>query len=106
MVDPIAIETDMSTAAPATITDQALPDSTIDSHPCKASQQTAILPDGTTAVTRIYRATDLSGMTIRTESESTGNGKHLRVTTERLDIQTGVLQTVFDLPAGFRKKSG
>jgi hypothetical protein len=104
-VDPVAIESDMSPgAAAANVTDQPLPDASIDNHPCKVSERRVILPDGTTEITRTYKAKDLSGMTIRTESESDGKGRHLRVVTEWRDIQTAVLQAVFDLPTGFRKR--
>jgi hypothetical protein len=105
LVDPIVIESDMSPAAAPTIADQPLPDATIDNHPCKAYERRVILPDGATEVTRTYIATDLSGMPIRTESESDVSGKHLRVVTERRDVQTSAPHTVFDLPAGFRKRN-
>jgi len=106
LVDPVAIESDMSPAsAPATLTNVALPDESVDHHPCKVAERRAVLSDGTTEVTRTYRATDLSGMIVRTESESVGKSGRLRVITERLDIQTEVPQTVFEIPAGFRRTS-
>jgi hypothetical protein len=104
-VDPAAIESEMSPApTPANITSMALPDATVDNHPCRVSGQRATFPDGTAEVTKTYRATDLSALIIRTESESDGRSGRLRVVTEIRDIQTGVVQGVFDVPNGFRRK--
>src|SRR5262245_34210527 len=105
-LDPIRIENDLSLSAPPEgVSNIALPNATIDNHPCKAFERRAIIPGGTTEITRTYKATDLSGMTIRTESESDGNGGQLRVITERRDIQIGVSPALFDIPAGFSRKA-
>src|SRR5262249_38995313 len=73
-LDPIRIENDLSLSAPPeSVSNIALPNATIDNHPCKAFERRAIIPGGTTEITRTYKAIDLSGMTIRTESESDGN---------------------------------
>jgi hypothetical protein len=105
-LDPIAIESDLSPSAlPGGISNIALPDATIDNHPCKAFERRAVLPSGTTEITRTYKAIDLSGMTIRIESESDGKGGHFRVITERRDIQIGVSPALFDIAAGLRRKA-
>jgi hypothetical protein len=105
-VDPVAIEGDVSAAAaPVSSNNLALPDASIDNHPCKVFERRLTLPDGATEVTRTFRATDLSGLAIRTESESNGTLGHLRVVTERREVQANVPQTVFDVPAAFRRKN-
>src|SRR5215467_8595494 len=89
LVDPIAIESDLSPAKTTAnnITDLTLPDAKVDGHPCRVSERRAINSDGTTEIVRDYRATDLEGLSIKTESESEGKNGRVRVVTERQDIQ-------------------
>ena len=106
LVDPIAIESDLSPATTTAdnITDLALPDAKVDGHPCRVTERRAITSDGTTEIVRTYKATDLEGLSIKTESESEGKNGRVRVVTETQDIQRGVPQSAFDVPSGFRRK--
>jgi hypothetical protein len=105
VVDPVAIDSDLSpAAAPDSITNLAQRDVTVDTHPCRLSERRATLSDGSTEITRIYKATDLSGLEIKTESESEGKNGGVRVVTQKLDIRLDVPQTLFDIPAGFKQK--
>jgi hypothetical protein len=106
LVDPIAIESDLSPATTTAdnITDLALPDAKVDGHPCRVTERRAITSDGTTEIIRTYKATDLEGLSIKTESESEGKNGRVRVVTETRDIQRSVPQSAFDVPSGFRRK--
>jgi len=104
LVDPVRIETDLSPADLPQTADVDLPDAMIDSHPCKVHQRRVVLSDGTTEVTNTYRAVDLLGMVIRTESESDGKGGHLRIVTDKREIHIGLPQAAFDIPAGFTRR--
>jgi hypothetical protein len=105
-VDPVTLENDASPGTdPDRLTTLALPDATVDSHPCRVSERRAILSDGTTEITRTYKATDLAGLPIRTESESEGKSGRVRVVTEKLDINVDVPQALFDIPVGFKRKA-
>lgn len=106
LVDPIAIESDLSPATTTAdnITELALPDAKVDGHPCRVTERRAVTSDGTTEIVRTYKATDLEGLSIKTESESEGKNGRVRVVTETQDIQRGVPQSAFDVPSGFRRK--
>jgi hypothetical protein len=108
LVDPIAIESDLSPAATTAnnVTDLAQPDATVDGHPCRVTERRAIMADGTTEITRTFKATDLEGLSIKTESESEGKNGRVRVVTETRDIQRSVPQGAFDVPSGFKRRPG
>jgi hypothetical protein len=84
-------------------TDSQLPDQTIEGHLCKVWERRASFPDGHTEVTRTFRASDLSGLAIRIETESIDGGRKVRATTERRDVRTSVSPDEFAIPPGFRR---
>jgi len=106
LVDPIAIESDLSPVKTTanSIIDLTLPDAKVDGHPCRVSERRAINSDGTTEILRDYKATDLEGLSIKTESESEGRNGRVRVVTEKHDIQPGVSQEAFEVPSGLKRK--
>ena len=100
-VDPDELERAFSDApSPASVTTRALPDQTIDNHPCKVFEQRASFNDGHIEITRVFHATEFHGLAIRIESESEGG---LLVITERRDVKTNVSPGEFVIPAGFKK---
>ena len=103
-LDPESVERDVgaSSVAPEAQT-KGLPDQTIDGHPCTVWLKQASFPDGRTEVTTTYRATDLAGLAIRIENESTSASGTIKITTERKDIQKKVSPDEFEVPAGFKK---
>jgi hypothetical protein len=104
-VDPIAIERDLSPPATTSNTNLTLPDAKVDGHSCRVSERRAIISDGTTEITRTYKASDLAGLPIRIESESEGKNGRVRVVTENRDIQLDVPPTLFDIPGGFKRRA-
>jgi hypothetical protein len=86
--------------SPARITTRALPDQTIENHPCKVFEQRASFEDGRTEITRVFQATDFHDLAVRIESESEGGP---RVVTERRDLKASVSPGEFVVPAGFKR---
>jgi hypothetical protein len=89
--------------APTQATDSQLPDQTVEGHLCKVWERRATFPDGHTEVTRTFRASDLSRLAIRIETESIDGGRNVRVTTERRDVRTSVSPDEFAIPPGFKR---
>ena len=85
---------------PASVVTLALADQTIENHPCRVFEQRASFPEGHVEITRVFRALDLRGLAIRTESESEGG---VKVITERRDVKTEVSPEEFALPPAFKK---
>jgi hypothetical protein len=103
-VDPEGIERDVgATSVESEALTKGLPDQSIDGHPCTVLLKQATFPDGTTEVTRMFRATDLAGLAIRIENESTSASGKVKITTERKDIQKKISPDEFEVPAGFKK---
>jgi hypothetical protein len=103
-LDPESVERDVGASSVASeVQTKGLPDQTIDGHPCAVWLKHASFPDGRTEVTMTYRATDLAGLAIRIENESTSSSGTIKITTERKDIQKKVSPDEFEVPAGFKK---
>jgi hypothetical protein len=103
-LDPESVERDVGASSVASeVQTKGLPDQTIDGHPCAVWLKHASFPDGRTEVTMTYRATDLAGLAIRIENESTSSSGTVKITTERKDIQKKVSPDEFEVPAGFKK---
>jgi hypothetical protein len=103
-VDPEGIERDVgATSVGSEALTMGLPDQTIDGHPCAVWLRRYSFPDGRAEMTRTYRATDLAGLAIKVENESTSASGTVRITTERKDIQKKVSPDEFEVPAGFKK---
>jgi hypothetical protein len=103
-LDPEGIERDVgANSVGSEAQTKGLPDQTFDGHPCTVWLKQSSFPDGRTEVTTTYRATDLAGLAIRIENESTSASGTIKITTERKDIQKKVSSDEFEVPAGFKK---
>lgn len=87
--------------SPDRVETRILPISEIGGHSCKVYEQRATFPDGHTEITRMFRARDLGGLALRTESES--EPPSVRVITERNDVSLEVTPDAFTVPASFKK---
>jgi len=89
--------------APTQGSDSQLPGQTVEGHLCKVWEHRVSFPEGHSEVTRTFRASDLSGLAIRIETESIDGGRNVRVTTERRDVRTKVSPDEFAVPPGFNR---
>ncbi len=87
--------------SPDRVETRMLPISEIGGHSCKVYEQRATFPDGHTEITRTFRARDLGGLALRTESEA--QPASVRIITERKDVSLEVAPDVFTVPANFKK---
>jgi hypothetical protein len=91
--------------SPDRVETRMLPIAEIGGHSCKVYEQRAIFPDGHIEITRTFRARDLGGLALRTESES--QPASVRIITERkdvsLDVRLDVAPDAFTVPANFKK---
>jgi hypothetical protein len=72
----------------------------IENHPCKVFEQRATFENGHVEINRLFRASDLSDLTIRIETDSESGA---RVITERRDVKMAVSPDEFVVPQGFKK---
>jgi hypothetical protein len=88
---------------PTGLENRALPDEYVANQLCKVAETRAGFTDGRTEVTRIFRAQNLSGLAIKTESETSSSTQRVRVVTEWRDIKLEVSPDDFVVPANFKK---
>lgn len=102
--DPDAIDRAMDNAPPpVSVETRMLPDRAIGGHTCQVVEKRASFADGHAEVTTTYRARDLGGLAVRTETETTGGPQSVKVITERRDIRLEVAPEEFTVPAEYRK---
>jgi hypothetical protein len=76
----------------------------IGGHSCTVYEERATFPDGHTEITRTFRASDLGGLALRIESESSDSrASSVRVITERKDVSLEVAPDTFTVPLNFKK---
>lgn len=103
-VDPDAIERFMpGRSTPAKIETLPIAPQTIEDHPCEGSERRLVFPSGHVEISRVFRARDLGGLPIRTETFSQGASGLPRVTVQLQEIDTDVSANQFNVPAGFTK---
>ena len=94
---------DNFTQQPISLENRALPDEYLANQLCKVAEKRAGFADGRTEVTRIFRAENLSGLAIKTESESSSSTRRTRVVTEWRDIKLDASPDDFVVPANYKK---
>jgi hypothetical protein len=85
--------------APVKVETVELPDEIIENYRCAVLEQRASYADGHTEFTKVFRALQLEGLAVRTESESGG----VRVVTQRRGIKTDVNLNLFSVPEDFTR---
>jgi hypothetical protein len=73
----------------------------IDGHVCIVQERRATFTDGHSETTKTYRAPDLAGLTLKSESYS--EPAAVRVITERRDVSLSVASQLFNVPANFKR---
>jgi hypothetical protein len=81
----------------------SLPDERVDDFTCEVTERLLSFADGRTQVVRSYRARELGGLTVRTETVFGGGEAATRLTVELKDIQTRISRDQFEIPPGFQK---
>jgi hypothetical protein len=94
---------DRFTEEPTGLENRALPDEYIANQLCKVSEKRASFADGRTEVTRTFRAEKLSGLALKTESETFSPTQRVKVVTEWRDIKLEASPDHFVVPSNFKK---
>jgi hypothetical protein len=87
--------------SPTSVEIRALPDQMIGGYQCRVSEQRASFPDGHTETVKTFRARDLNGLAVRTETET--DIRIVKVITERRDIVTEIATDAFEVPSDFKR---
>lgn len=82
---------------------RALSDERVDDYLCAVTERRATFAGGRVEVLKVYRAVSLGGLMVRTEAETVTPTHRTKVTTTRRDITLEVMDSEFEVPAGFRK---
>ena len=80
-----------------------MPDETIAGEHCKVVENRARFADGRMEITKVYRATQLGGLLIKTETESIAANHRVKIITERRDLKFDISPDEFTVPADFNK---
>jgi hypothetical protein len=88
-------------SSPTRVETRALPDETIDGHPCSVYERRASFANGQIEITKAYSARDLAGLLLRIETNSEPGT--VKVTTERRDVRLDFADDAFTVPGGYRK---
>jgi hypothetical protein len=88
---------------PTSLENRALPDEYIANQLCKVVEKRASFADGRTEVTRTFRAENLSGLALKTESETFSPTQRVKVVTEWREIKLEASPDHFVVPTNFKK---
>lgn len=95
--------TDEFREEPTNVESKTLPDGTIAGERCKVTESRACFADGRTEITKVFRATQLGGLMIKTETESSAANHRVKIITERRDLKFDISPDEFTIPADFKK---
>ena len=87
--------------SPDRVETRALPSADVDGHICQVYEQRATFVDGHVEITKTFRAPDLDGLFLRTESSS--EPPSVRIITERKDVTRDVAPSTFSVPSNFKR---
>jgi hypothetical protein len=103
-IDPEAVERVLDDApSPASVETRWLADQTVENHLCRVSERRATFSDGHVEITRMFRALDLGGLSIRIETVAEPQNENTKIIISRRDIKTDVSPDEFVVPTGFKK---
>lgn len=88
---------------PTSLETRALADEYLANQLCQVVEKRAGFADGRLEVTRIYRAENLSGLAMKTVSETISPHHHVKVVTEWREIKLEASPEAFVIPAHFKK---
>lgn len=95
--------TDEFREEPTNVETKTLPDETIAGERCKVTESRARFADGRMEITKVFRATQLGGLMIKTETESSTANHRVKIITERRDVKLDVSPGEFTIPADFKR---
>ncbi|MBI3650326.1 MAG: hypothetical protein HY231_04695 [Acidobacteria bacterium] len=95
------VEDDFS-EAPLKVENRTLPDEYVANQLCQVFERHSAFADGRIEMTKTFRAVNLSGLAVKTESESLSSHQHLKITTEWRDLKLAVASEAFNVPTNFK----
>jgi hypothetical protein len=95
--------TDEFREEPTNVETKTLPDETIAGERCKVTESRARFADGRMEITKVFRAMQLGGLMIKTETESIAENHKVKIITERRDLKFEISVDEFTIPADFKK---
>jgi hypothetical protein len=88
---------------PKSFEQRPMADESVGNQLCKVIEKRASFADGRSEITKIYRAENLLGLTVKTELETISPTQRVKIITEWRDIKLEAQADAFVLPGNFKK---